>query len=81
MRVGRDHIASTGYTGYTLAFAYVGTALPMLMLAALTDGSNLETSCPAMSPRRSCAATGRKATQRRATIRLPGSCPGQPLGR
>ncbi len=32
MAVGRDHIASTVYT---LAFAYVGTALPMLMTAAL----------------------------------------------
>ncbi|MPV89595.1 YibE/F family protein, partial [Georgenia ruanii] len=40
MRVGRDHIASTVYT---LAFAYVGTALPMLMLAALMDRSGLET--------------------------------------
>ena len=32
MAVGRDHIASTVYT---LAFAYVGTALPMLMAASL----------------------------------------------
>ncbi len=34
MVVGRDHIASTVYT---LAFAYVGTALPLLMAAALID--------------------------------------------
>ncbi|AOZ72902.1 hypothetical protein BK816_06020 [Boudabousia tangfeifanii] len=34
MRVGRDHIASTVYT---LAFAYVGTALPTLMLVMLVD--------------------------------------------
>lgn len=34
MIVGRDHIASTVYT---LAFAYVGTALPLLMSAALVD--------------------------------------------
>ncbi|MCF2705660.1 YibE/F family protein [Arcanobacterium haemolyticum] len=32
MAVGRDHIASTVYT---LAFAYVGTSLPMLMAASL----------------------------------------------
>lgn len=36
MVVGRDHIASTVYT---LAFAYVGTALPMLMAASLMDRS------------------------------------------
>ncbi|MDP9800229.1 putative membrane protein [Arcanobacterium wilhelmae] len=36
MTVGRDHIASTVYT---LAFAYVGTALPLLMAAALIDRS------------------------------------------
>lgn len=32
MRIGKDHIASTVYT---LAFAYVGTALPMLMLTSI----------------------------------------------
>lgn len=31
MRIGRDHIASTVYT---IAFAYVGTALAMLLLAS-----------------------------------------------
>jgi uncharacterized membrane protein len=36
MAVGRDHIASTVYT---LAFAYVGTALPMLMAASLMQRS------------------------------------------
>lgn len=36
MRIGRDHIASTVYT---LAFAYVGTALPMLLAMALFDRS------------------------------------------
>nr|NLD41124.1 YibE/F family protein [Actinomycetales bacterium] len=39
MRIGRDHIASTVYT---LAFAYVGTALPMLLVASLIDRSLLE---------------------------------------
>ncbi|HHW82872.1 MAG TPA: YibE/F family protein, partial [Actinomycetales bacterium] len=39
MRIGRDHIASTVYT---LAFAYVGTALPMLLVASLIDRSFLE---------------------------------------
>ena len=34
MRIGRDHIASTVYT---LAFAYVGTALPVLLMAASYD--------------------------------------------
>lgn len=34
MRVGRDHIASTVYT---LAFAYVGSALPLLLVSALMD--------------------------------------------
>ncbi len=34
MVIGRDHIASTVYT---LAFAYVGSALPLLMSAALVD--------------------------------------------
>lgn len=36
MSVGRDHIASTVYT---LAFAYVGTALPVLMAASLMQRS------------------------------------------
>jgi len=40
MRIGRDHIASTVYT---LAFAYVGSALPMLLIAALIDRSVLDT--------------------------------------
>ncbi|MBM7825576.1 putative membrane protein [Arcanobacterium pluranimalium] len=39
MIVGRDHIASTVYT---LAFAYVGTALPLLMAAALIDRGFLD---------------------------------------
>lgn len=34
MRIGRDHIASTVYT---LAFAYVGTALPLLMIVTLYE--------------------------------------------
>jgi len=36
MRIGRDHIASTVYT---LAFAYAGSALPLIMVAALIDRS------------------------------------------
>lgn len=40
MVVGRDHIASTIYT---LAFAYVGTALPLLMAAAIIDRTFLDT--------------------------------------
>ncbi len=40
MRIGRDHIASTVYT---LAFAYVGTALPLLMAAAMMDRAFLDT--------------------------------------
>ncbi|AZN28971.1 YibE/F family protein [Flaviflexus salsibiostraticola] len=40
MVVGRDHIASTIYT---LAFAYVGTALPLLMSAAVIDRTFLDT--------------------------------------
>ena len=36
MRIGRDHIASTVYT---LAFAYVGAALPIIMLVSLYDSS------------------------------------------
>lgn len=39
MRIGRDHIASTVYT---LAFAYVGTALPTLLLVSLYDRTLLE---------------------------------------
>lgn len=34
MVIGRDHIASTVYT---LAFAYIGSALPLLMSASLVD--------------------------------------------
>lgn len=34
MRIGRDHIASTVYT---IAFAYVGAALPLLLALSLTD--------------------------------------------
>lgn len=34
MRIGRDHIASTVYT---IAFAYAGAALPMLMIVSLYD--------------------------------------------
>ncbi len=40
MRIGRDHIASTVYT---LAFAYVGAALPTLLLVALYDRSLVDT--------------------------------------
>lgn len=40
MRIGRDHIASTVYT---LAFAYVGAALPTLLLVALYDRALVET--------------------------------------
>ncbi|MDR0625908.1 MAG: YibE/F family protein [Bifidobacteriaceae bacterium] len=36
MRIGRDHIASTVYT---IAFAYVGTALALLVLVGLYDRS------------------------------------------
>ncbi|WP_062072171.1 YibE/F family protein [Demequina sediminicola] len=36
MRIGRDHIASTVYT---IAFAYVGAALPAIMLVSLYDQS------------------------------------------
>jgi uncharacterized membrane protein len=36
MRIGRDHIASTVYT---IAFAYVGTALALLLLVGLYDHS------------------------------------------
>ncbi len=40
MRIGRDHIASTVYT---LAFAYVGTALPVLLMAASYDRAFVDT--------------------------------------
>ncbi|GAA2036803.1 YibE/F family protein [Yaniella flava] len=40
MRIGRDHIASTVYT---IAFAYAGAALPMLMVVSLYDRSMVET--------------------------------------
>ncbi|MBO1750685.1 YibE/F family protein [Actinotalea sp. BY-33] len=36
MRIGRDHIASTVYT---IAFAYVGAALPVMLLVSLYDQS------------------------------------------
>ncbi|WP_125777009.1 YibE/F family protein [Antribacter gilvus] len=36
MRIGRDHIASTVYT---IAFAYVGAALPLIMMVWLIDQS------------------------------------------
>ena len=39
MRIGRDHIASTVYT---IAFAYAGAALPVLILVLLYDRSLLE---------------------------------------
>ena len=40
MRVGRDHIASTVYT---IAFAYAGAALPVLILVSLYDRTLMET--------------------------------------
>ena len=40
MRIGRDHIASTVYT---LAFAYAGTALPLILAASLIDRGVSET--------------------------------------
>ncbi|WP_058234372.1 YibE/F family protein [Devriesea agamarum] len=40
MRIGRDHIASTVYT---LAFAYIGTAMPILLIASTIDRSLFET--------------------------------------
>lgn len=40
MRIGRDHIASTVYT---IAFAYAGAALPVLMVVSLYDRSMLDT--------------------------------------
>lgn len=39
MRIGRDHIASTVYT---VAFAYVGAALPLVLIIALSDSALLE---------------------------------------
>ncbi|WP_165802603.1 YibE/F family protein [Arthrobacter sp. Bz4] len=39
MRIGRDHIASTVYT---IAFAYAGAALPLLILVSLYDRTLLE---------------------------------------
>lgn len=40
MRIGRDHIASTVYT---MAFAYLGAALPMLLMVSLINMSLGET--------------------------------------
>lgn len=40
MRIGRDHIASTVYT---IAFAYAGAALPLLLLVSLQDNSLVNT--------------------------------------
>ncbi|NKX51006.1 YibE/F family protein, partial [Arthrobacter deserti] len=40
MRVGRDHIASTVYT---IAFAYAGAALPVLILVSLYERPLFET--------------------------------------
>ncbi len=39
MRIGRDHIASTVYT---IVFAYVGAALPLVLLVSLADRSFVE---------------------------------------
>lgn len=39
MRIGRDHIASTVYT---IAFAYVGTALALLLVASMVDHTFLD---------------------------------------
>lgn len=39
MRIGRDHIASTVYT---VAFAYVGAALPLVLLVAMADRAVLD---------------------------------------
>ncbi|MCW1073626.1 YibE/F family protein, partial [Streptococcus anginosus] len=39
MAIGRDHIASTVYT---LAFAYVGASLPLLILASMYQRSFLD---------------------------------------
>jgi uncharacterized membrane protein len=40
MRIGRDHIASTVYT---IAFAYAGAALPLLIVVSLYDRSLADT--------------------------------------
>ncbi|WP_246855162.1 YibE/F family protein [Cellulomonas sp. Y8] len=40
MRIGRDHIASTVYT---VAFAYLGAALPLILLVAMSDRTLLDT--------------------------------------
>jgi uncharacterized membrane protein len=40
MRIGRDHIASTVYT---IAFAYLGAALPLLLMVALLKNSFFDT--------------------------------------
>lgn len=40
MRIGRDHIASTVYT---IAFAYAGAALPLMVLVSLYDRPLLDT--------------------------------------
>lgn len=40
MRIGRDHIASTVYT---IAFAYAGAALPLLIVVSLYDRSLVDT--------------------------------------
>jgi uncharacterized membrane protein len=40
MRIGRDHIASTVYT---VAFAYLGAALPLMLLVAMSDRTLLDT--------------------------------------
>ncbi|NCT92313.1 YibE/F family protein [Cellulomonas sp. APG4] len=39
MRIGRDHIASTVYT---VAFAYVGAALPLVLMVAMSDRALLD---------------------------------------
>jgi uncharacterized membrane protein len=39
MRIGRDHIASTVYT---VAFAYLGAALPLVLLVAMSDRTLLD---------------------------------------
>lgn len=38
MRIGRDHIASTVYT---IAFAYIGASLPLVLLVSMSDRSLL----------------------------------------
>lgn len=40
MRIGRDHIASTVYT---ITFAYLGAALPMLLMVSLIDQPLMQT--------------------------------------